>query len=127
MIRRPPRSTLFPYTTLFRSVPAPRRRRVMTVRRAVKSLLEAGLVHGGLARLGRVRRREHTLVLTYHNIVPERSPPFGDRSLHLPRPLFARQLEQLLHLARLQRARQEPRPIARGKRPLPHRSGEDTA
>src|SRR2546427_4883414 len=96
MIRRPPRSTLFPYTTLFRSVPAPRRRRVMTVRRAVKSLLEAGLVHGGLAKLGRVRRRGHTLVLTYHNIVPERSPPFGDRSLHLPRPLFVRQLEQLL-------------------------------
>src|SRR2546422_7985512 len=26
MIRRPPRSTLFPYTTLFRSRPAPRRR-----------------------------------------------------------------------------------------------------
>src|SRR3712207_7269135 len=25
MIRRPPRSTLFPYTTLFRSDPAPRR------------------------------------------------------------------------------------------------------
>src|SRR2546429_1769803 len=24
MIRRPPRSTLFPYTTLFRSVPAPK-------------------------------------------------------------------------------------------------------
>src|SRR2546422_5384917 len=27
MIRRPPRSTLFPYTTLFRSVPRRRRRR----------------------------------------------------------------------------------------------------
>src|SRR3712207_8869907 len=27
MIRRPPRSTLFPYTTLFRSVDAPRRAR----------------------------------------------------------------------------------------------------
>src|SRR2546430_5752075 len=27
MIRRPPRSTLFPYTTLFRSRPPPRRRR----------------------------------------------------------------------------------------------------
>src|SRR3712207_6965731 len=27
MIRRPPRSTLFPYTTLFRSTPSPRRRR----------------------------------------------------------------------------------------------------
>src|SRR3712207_7887483 len=26
MIRRPPRSTLFPYTTLFRSSPAPRHR-----------------------------------------------------------------------------------------------------
>src|SRR2546429_5254329 len=26
MIRRPPRSTLFPYTTLFRSPPRPRRR-----------------------------------------------------------------------------------------------------
>src|SRR5688572_31013004 len=26
MIRRPPRSTLFPYTTLFRSVPGPRPR-----------------------------------------------------------------------------------------------------
>src|SRR3712207_7647390 len=26
MIRRPPRSTLFPYTTLFRSGPAPKRR-----------------------------------------------------------------------------------------------------
>src|SRR2546426_8724959 len=28
MIRRPPRSTLFPYTTLFRSHPQPRRTRV---------------------------------------------------------------------------------------------------
>src|SRR2546422_8152115 len=27
MIRRPPRSTLFPYTTLFRSVPSPSERR----------------------------------------------------------------------------------------------------
>src|SRR3712207_8668217 len=27
MIRRPPRSTLFPYTTLFRSIPSPRRAR----------------------------------------------------------------------------------------------------
>src|SRR3989449_1638387 len=28
MIRRPPRSTLFPYTTLFRSLPPPPRRRL---------------------------------------------------------------------------------------------------
>src|SRR5260370_14694124 len=31
MIRRPPRSTLFPYTTLFRSVWAPNARRVSVV------------------------------------------------------------------------------------------------
>src|SRR6266436_8919267 len=30
MIRRPPRSTLFPYTTLFRSPPGPRARRAAT-------------------------------------------------------------------------------------------------
>src|SRR2546426_6624909 len=30
MIRRPPRSTLFPYTTLFRSLPYPGRRRPAT-------------------------------------------------------------------------------------------------
>src|SRR2546428_1651781 len=29
MIRRPPRSTLFPYTTLFRSRPAPQRQRIL--------------------------------------------------------------------------------------------------
>src|SRR6266853_4105734 len=31
MIRRPPRSTLFPYTTLFRSAPARARRRMKTL------------------------------------------------------------------------------------------------
>src|SRR3712207_7148994 len=34
MIRRPPRSTLFPYTTLFRSVPLRRQRRVRAGRHA---------------------------------------------------------------------------------------------
>src|SRR5438477_8615436 len=34
MIRRPPRSTLFPYTTLFRSRPCRRRRRLETGGRA---------------------------------------------------------------------------------------------
>src|SRR3712207_7464281 len=51
MIRRPPRSTLFPYTTLFRShgagalPPAPRRHRLARGRR--------GAVHGGRRRGGR--------------------------------------------------------------------------
>src|SRR2546425_12451693 len=37
MIRRPPRSTLFPYTTLFRTV------NVMLQKESVKARLEAGL------------------------------------------------------------------------------------
>src|SRR3712207_7314939 len=45
MIRRPPRSTLFPYTTLFRSVGAER------VADDVRGL-EAGLVHRALERVG---------------------------------------------------------------------------
>src|SRR2546421_5905519 len=46
MIRRPPRSTLFPYTTLFRSIPSGRARRP---------------VHGGRVRAwDRPRSEEHT-------------------------------------------------------------------
>src|SRR3712207_7575735 len=41
MIRRPPRSTLFPYTTLFRSGPRPRRREDAAGRRAGARLLTA--------------------------------------------------------------------------------------
>src|SRR5258708_30539558 len=39
MIRRPPRSTLFPYTTLFRS---PRRARALQGRRHAGSVLQVG-------------------------------------------------------------------------------------
>src|SRR2546427_9558908 len=48
MIRRPPRSTLFPYTTLFRSRPAPHAR---------PALAEAPLVH----RAARTEHRPHPL------------------------------------------------------------------
>src|SRR3712207_8340574 len=53
MIRRPPRSTLFPYTTLFRSadVPAPRRRAGAARRRRV------GALDGGPRGGGRVGAR----------------------------------------------------------------------
>src|SRR2546426_429967 len=82
MIRRPPRSTLFPYTTLFRSEPDPlpaslqyQRQRLPLVRaHAVRALdavaetpgprhLAAGRVvapqHHGRARLSRLHRRDH--------------------------------------------------------------------
>src|SRR2546422_6830195 len=48
MIRRPPRSTLFPYTTLFRSVEAQRRAKVRSDRRA---LADDEPVHPRLPRL----------------------------------------------------------------------------
>src|SRR3712207_8256913 len=55
MIRRPPRSTLFPYTTLFRSAPARRDRRDAADRRR-RSLVVRGLPD--LARTD-VRRARH--------------------------------------------------------------------
>jgi len=68
----------------------------MTVRTALKACLEAGVVWSGVPALRRAARGQHALILAYHNVVPDSCPPFGDRSLHLPRRLFVRQLERLL-------------------------------
>src|SRR2546426_6054858 len=59
MIRRPPRSTLFPYTTLFRSDLPPQRR---PPRRIGRGLLAFGLHEGELLLhlRGRDRSEEHT-------------------------------------------------------------------
>src|SRR2546427_5607749 len=64
MIRRPPRSTLFPYTTLFRSLPRPTRRpRVPRIKSAKKAMRQArarfthNRAHGFL---GGLRSEEHT-------------------------------------------------------------------
>src|SRR5689334_23426619 len=46
MIRRPPRSTLFPYTTLFRSPPQPLRRAV-----GLRVVVPVGQAEAALARL----------------------------------------------------------------------------
>src|SRR5256885_14430775 len=51
MIRRPPRSTLFPYTTLFRSLGGRVRRVLRTARRSLRPL-GAPRVAGGAARTG---------------------------------------------------------------------------
>src|SRR5258708_8171865 len=58
MIRRPPRSTLFPYTTLFRSV-ADRLGEVV-VDDDVVELAEVGHVGRGIAQAPRDRSEEHT-------------------------------------------------------------------
>src|SRR3712207_7834680 len=60
MIRRPPRSTLFPYTTLFRSVWV-RIAPSQVMRTVAVALLTAAVVLGGLFLLWQVRRsEEHT-------------------------------------------------------------------
>src|SRR5256885_8822365 len=52
MIRRPPRSTLFPYTTLFRSA--------MAALRPLKAVREFGPVIEGEQAVQQVRSEEHT-------------------------------------------------------------------
>lgn len=61
----------------------------------LKPLAESLLAHGGPAAVSRLLRRRDTLVLAYHNVVPDDAAPFGDRSLHLRRRDFAAQLELL--------------------------------
>src|SRR3712207_6944612 len=57
MIRRPPRSTLFPYTTLFRSLDADHRLRLRQRRQAVEH--DVGQLAGGaILALDRVERRQ---------------------------------------------------------------------
>jgi peptidoglycan/xylan/chitin deacetylase (PgdA/CDA1 family) len=58
--------------------------------------VERVLWSSGLPALLRHRLRGSSLVLAYHNIVPDDAPPIGDRSLHLPRAQFAAQLDSLL-------------------------------
>src|SRR5260221_3263421 len=64
MIRRPPRSTLFPYTTLFRSiVQRPCERRRVRVQPALRRCVGCG--RGDRAH--RIRSEEHTSELQSHS------------------------------------------------------------
>src|SRR5256884_7946863 len=90
MIRRPPRSTLFPYTTLFRSVP-------LEERRVAAALFLREDVHpGGERRVGRdaARLGEHHAALDLRllhpaqpqaDVVP-RLPPARQLAGHLDPP-----------------------------------------
>src|SRR5256885_6536274 len=60
MIRRPPRSTLFPYTTLFRSVRAEDGLRPLAPSLAKQALGELAVVLVDVALLGEGRSEEHT-------------------------------------------------------------------
>jgi peptidoglycan/xylan/chitin deacetylase (PgdA/CDA1 family) len=62
---------------------------------AIKRILESTLVGSGAARIARRRMAGRTLILAYHNVVPDDEPVTGDSSLHLSRARFARQLDIL--------------------------------
>jgi len=66
------------------------------MRDAFKRLTEAALLYGGPAVLSRRRLGPRTLVLAYHNILPDGARPGRDSSLHLPRRAFGEQLDTLL-------------------------------
>jgi peptidoglycan/xylan/chitin deacetylase (PgdA/CDA1 family) len=59
----------------------------------LKRVVEDTLVGSGVAAIASGRLRGQTLILAYHNIVPDDVAPGGDRSLHLPRRAFAEQLD----------------------------------
>ncbi len=65
------------------------------MRRYLKLAVEAALTHSPLLRLSDRRMRGRTLILAYHNIVPDGSAAVGDRSLHLPLTDFSAQLDLL--------------------------------
>src|SRR3712207_8151254 len=72
MIRRPPRSTLFPYTTLFRSLDADLRGVLDLVRRSAEDLRQAGRRHrarrSDLALAAHLDRKSTRLNSSYANI-----------------------------------------------------------
>lgn len=70
----------------------------MTIRvavRSVKQSVEHLLALAGPAALARRLAASSTLILAYHNIVPDGQQGGADRSLHLPQRQFAAQLEAL--------------------------------
>ena len=71
----------------------------MAARRLLKTAVEQGLLRSGLPGISSRLRRFDTLILAYHNVVPDGEPVVGDSSLHLPRGAFAAQLDALLEVA----------------------------
>ena len=62
---------------------------------ALKRTAEWALVRSGAYRVGRAAKRGRTLLLAYHNIVPDGKPAFGDVPLHLAQKSFGEQLDLL--------------------------------
>lgn len=65
-------------------------------RGAVKTIVEGTLVGSGLPAVSRARRRGDSLVLAFHNIIPDGESAVGDASLHIRQQAFARLLDSVL-------------------------------
>lgn len=66
-----------------------------TGRDLIRSGLERFTVDTGAAALLRRRQAGKRLILAYHNVLPHDTPPWGDRSLHVPIHRFRRHLDVL--------------------------------
>lgn len=66
-----------------------------SLRRTTKGIAERVLVAAQLPEVGRWWHRQRTVILAYHNILPDGERASGDRSLHLPRKRFEQQLDCL--------------------------------
>ena len=62
---------------------------------SLKRQIEKTLVRSSALRLARWLRPVDTIILAYHNIVPQHEPVFGERNLHLPLQDLCRQLDLL--------------------------------
>lgn len=67
----------------------------VSLRTIAKLVAERALIWSGGAWLHRRRMSGRTLVLAYHNVVPDGTPLCGDRANHLPLALFIEQIAQL--------------------------------
>ncbi|WP_439643890.1 polysaccharide deacetylase family protein [Gemmatimonas sp.] len=67
----------------------------MNLRNAVKRVVEHGLVASGVAAIARRRVTGCSLVLSYHNVIPDDVPIGGDAPNHLKVSEFAAQLDVL--------------------------------
>jgi peptidoglycan/xylan/chitin deacetylase (PgdA/CDA1 family) len=71
----------------------------MPARQLLKTAVEQGLLRSGLPGISSRLRRTDILILAYHDVVPDGERIVGDSSLHLPRAVFAAQLDALLEMA----------------------------
>src|SRR2546422_2766296 len=98
MIRRPPRSTLFPYTTLFRSIPADQGAVSVAATKAVSPLLRAASYRRAVKQLLtsvvreiQLRSEEHTSELQSRlhlvcRLLLEKKKAIGNRHRRLQPP-----------------------------------------